>query len=395
MLKQRGNPSLHFFDRHLGIPAVAVLSRTRRKRASPAPSAIKTIGILKAGAIGDTVLISAVVADLRSAFPGASVIFFSGASNFEMASLLEGVDRVINVPVTNLFAGLKSIRSVAVDVLFDFGQWSRLEALFSFFSRAAFTIGFATPGQHRHFGHDIAVKHSCEVHELTNFRNLVNALGVPSHHPPFLKVPLPAHPGAFGYAVFHLWPGGRRRKLKEWPRERWRLLMQDFAGWGIQVVLTGSPFDRDRNDRLIASLASGATGFFRNAAGCSLKETAATLAGARLVVSVDTGLMHMAAALGVPLVALHGPTSSGRWGPVSPKAVIVESAMPGCGYISLGWENPPVPPACMDCISYETVRDACSALVQTQDGAQQNELPGVITRRLPRTRLLKSSATIN
>jgi len=88
---------LHFLDRYAGIPAVAILGHARRKRALP--SAIRTIGLLRTAAIGDTVLISAAIADLRAAFPGASVIFFAGPTNFEMASMLDGVNVVIKVPI--------------------------------------------------------------------------------------------------------------------------------------------------------------------------------------------------------------------------------------------------------------------------------------------------------
>jgi ADP-heptose:LPS heptosyltransferase len=376
MIRIRGNPLLHFVDRYAGIPAVTLLGRARFKRTLP--STIQSIGILKAGAIGDTVLISAVVRDLRAAFPHASVVFFSGESNFEIASLLEGVDQVVKLSVTNLVADWKSIRSVAVDVMLDFGQWSRMEALFSLYSRAAFTVGFCTPGQHRHCGYDVSVAHLPEVHELTNFRRLANALGVKTQNLPLLRTAPRDFPLAREYAVFHLWPGGSRRKLKEWPLDRWLLLIEQFATWDIPVILTGAPSDRDCNNRLMAGVSSHARGFVKNAAGLVLKETAETLAGAMLVVSVDTGLMHMAAALGVPLVALHGPTSSKRWGPVSDSAVVVESPAEGCGYISLGWEESPELPACMDCITYEIVRDVCLEILEKHDRFTQGK---VETRR--------------
>jgi len=74
----------------------------------------------------------------------------------------------------------------------------------------------------------------------------------------------------------------------------------------------------------------------------------------------------MAAALGVPLVALHGPTSSRRWGPISERAIAVDSSLDGCGYLHLGWEHSPHPLACMECIPYETVRGACRSILAKQ-----------------------------
>ena len=358
---------LHYLDRCVGIPALVLLACTRRKR--PLPSGIKSIGLLKAGAIGDTVLVSAVIADLRSAFPNASIIFFAGASNFEIANMLEGVNRVIELPILNPVAAMSAVRSIDVDVMVDFGQWSRVDALLSFLSKSRFTVGFRTSGQCRHHGYDLAVEHSSKVHELDNFRSLVHPLGAHARNIPFLRAPekAPAPTLAREYLAFHLWPGGRRRQLKEWPTNEWLRLVEEFASAEMGVVLTGSPSDRRRNDDFIASVVPRARAFVLNAAGSSLQRTAAILARASLVVSVDTGLMHLAAALGVPLVALHGPSSSKRWGPISQTAIVVESPIAGCGYISLGWESLPNPPACMEGIRFEVVRDACLATLEKRN----------------------------
>jgi heptosyltransferase III len=374
-VKERGNSTLHFFDRYAGIPAVAILGSLKAKRTLPSP--IQTLGLLKLGAIGDTILISAMIADLRAAFPEVSITFFAGKSNLELVQMLDGIERVIMVPTHNLSAGIKTVRSCPVDVLFDFGQWSRLEALLSIFSRASFTIGFRTCGQHRHFGYDRAVNHSFELHELDNIRLLGHCLGVETRSLPFLKPPESRRTDAHQYVVFHLWPGGRRKSLKEWPRERWLRLIEEFAGLERSVVLTGSPSDRERNAGLIASTPPAAREFVVNAAGCSLKESADLLAHAMLVVSVDTGLMHMAAALGVPLVALHGPTASKRWGPVGSDTTVVETTVGGCGYINLGWESQPLPPSCMEGICYEAVRDACRNILERPTNVSKNGLSGV------------------
>jgi ADP-heptose:LPS heptosyltransferase len=101
----------------------------------------------------------------------------------------------------------------------------------------------------------------------------------------------------------------------------------------------------------------------RNRAGLSLAATAALLAKARLVVSVNTGVMHLAAAVGVPLIALHGPTSARRWGPVGPRAIALESPCDGCGYLDLGFEYSRQPRHCMNAISYRMVHEACAQVL--------------------------------
>ena len=361
MVRLRGNRVLHFVDRYGGIPAVALLGALRGRRRFPA--SISSIALLKAGAIGDTVLLSAAVGDLRRAFPHAWLVLFSAESNYEIGRMLGGVSKVFRVPISNPVAALRILRSVPVDVILDFGQWSRAEALFSLASKSAFTAGFQTTAQYRHYGYDIAVEHSAEVHELENYRALVRTLGVQADSMPHLEA-LEANPLAErSYVVCHLWPGGINSDVKEWPLKNWTQLFGELMRRGLEVVLTGSLADRNRNQELTTSLPRDALDNVHNVAGLDLAKTAAVLAGARLVVSVNTGIMHMAAALGSSVVGLQGPTSSKRWGPIGEKSIAVDSTLKGCGYLNLGWEYPKNPPACMEAISLESVVHACDALL--------------------------------
>ena len=361
MIKLRGNPTLRFVDRYAGIPAIALLGALRRRRKFPA--SIGCVGLLKSAAIGDTVLMSAVISDLQRAFPHAALVLFSGESNYEIACMLEGLTNVFRVPIGNLLAALKVVRSVPVDVILDFGQWSRTEALLALGNQTAFTVGFRTAAQHRHYGYDIAVDHSSETHELENYRSLVRTLGVETESMPHLKA-LETNPFAErSYVVCHLWPGGIGSGLKEWPLRNWIQLLGELRRMGFEVVLTGSLVDRNRNEELMAGLPAHVFHKVHNTAGLDLPKTAAVLAGARLVVSVNTGIMHMAAALGSCVVGLQGPTSSKRWGPVGERTIAVDSTLKECGYLNLGWEYPKNPPACMEAVSFECVVDACDALL--------------------------------
>jgi ADP-heptose:LPS heptosyltransferase len=364
MIRKRGSPFLHYLDRYAGIPAVAVLGLMRPRRELPAR--IERFGFLRTAAIGDTVLISGAIADLRKAFPASQMVFFAGPSNFEVARMLYGIDEVVELPIVNFAASIRRIRSTEVDVMIDFGQWPRLDALLTLFSGALYTIGFQTKGQHRHFGYDATVQHSSNCHEIENFRSLVGILGVDPCSPPRLGVPISDNFGEANYAVFHLWPGGRRKKLKQWPAERWLELIEGMACRDLGVVLTGGPEDRCNNNDIITRVRLPVREFVKNAAGISLADCAGLIARSRLVVSVDTGVMHMASALGVPLVALHGPTSSKRWGPISECSIPVDSPLEGSGYINLGWEQSPGPLACMECISLEAVREACRSIKTKQ-----------------------------
>jgi heptosyltransferase I len=342
---------------------VSALGMARSKRTS-LPK-IRTIGMLKTAGIGDTVLLAGPLADLRAAFPDARIVLFVGSNNLEAARLLDGASSVVPLPIRNVPRALSLIRREPVDVMLDFGPWPRINALLTVCARASFTVGFRTSGQYRHYGYDAVVDHSRNVHEIENYRRLIGAIGVRGSHRPVLRPRFEKLDAAWlgrRFLVFHLWSGGSRADLKLWPIENWARLAEDLTAAGYDIALTGAEFDHGRNQNLIGDLTIARRNKLFNVAGWPLGRVASLLSRASLVVSVDTGVMHLAAALGTPLVALHGPTSPIRWGPVGPRAVTIESPVRG-GYLNLGWEAPAAPPPCMESISCETVLDACLNLL--------------------------------
>ena len=93
---------------------------------------------------------------------------------------------------------------------------------------------------------------------------------------------------------------GAAHFTKRWPAERWIALAQRLRDLGYGVVAVGGPDDRAAADAL--------TPFAVSAAGaCTLQETGALLARARVAITGDTGVMHMATGVGTPVVALFGP----------------------------------------------------------------------------------------
>jgi heptosyltransferase-1 len=101
------------------------------------------------------------------------------------------------------------------------------------------------------------------------------------------------------------------RPDKQWPEENWRTLTAELGVATDLIVPYGTEQERARATR-IASASPGAKVPDR----APLDAMAATIAGASFVVGVDTGLMHLAAALGVPLVAIFSASEPGLTGPM-------------------------------------------------------------------------------
>jgi lipopolysaccharide heptosyltransferase I len=104
-----------------------------------------------------------------------------------------------------------------------------------------------------------------------------------------------------------------RWRTKLWEIARWRELAAALLGDGIGVILTGS-----RDDTAMAeTICSGMSPSPLSLVGrLSLKQLAAVLRDVDLVITVDSGPMHIAAAMGTPVVALFGPTDPRRTGPL-------------------------------------------------------------------------------
>jgi ADP-heptose:LPS heptosyltransferase len=142
-----------------------------------------------------------------------------------------------------------------------------------------------------------------DEHETVRWCRLLAAAGIPAD-PGDLDIDAPPgpapHPGA---TVIH---PGASAPARRWPAERWAEVARAVPG---PVVVTAGPGE-ERLARTVAD-ASGAP----VVAGAGLGALAALVAGAARVLCADTGVAHLATALGTPSVVLFGPTSPARWGP--------------------------------------------------------------------------------
>lgn len=359
---ERGNKVLRALDVWAGIPLCALFGAVRGRRSSGPPARVLHIGLLRSAAIGDTVLLSAAVADLRASFPESRITLFTGGSNFGVAQLIPGIDRVVRLPIANPRMAVREIRSCgAFDVWIDFGQWPRFDALMSHLAESRFKAGFRTRGQHRHYVYDVCCEHRTDRHEVENFRALAALAGSRGDNPPRILAPEQGPEAPCGSVVFHMFPGGSRAAVKSWPSEQWLELGRLVVASGRSVVVTGSERDRDASVAFAANLPAGSA--LVTAGELGIAETARMLTSASAVVSVDTGVMHMASALGCNLVALHGPTSAKRWGPLNPNSIAIQSSYPVPPWIHLGFEGPRFGDACMRCIGVQEVFQGLMSLL--------------------------------
>ncbi len=151
-----------------------------------------------------------------------------------------------------------------------------------------------------------------DEHEVRRWCRLLLESGVPADpgdlhlEPP----PVAPPPAAVGATLVH---PGAASAARRWPPERWAMVAGSERAAGRPVVVTGGPGEEGRADEVAsrARLPPAA-----NLAGhTDLLELLAAVAAADRVVCADTGVAHMASAVGTPSVVLFGPTSPAEWGP--------------------------------------------------------------------------------
>ena len=122
-----------------------------------------------------------------------------------------------------------------------------------------------------------------------------------------------------GYAVI---VPGARWKTKRWPAEKFGKLASLLS---IKSIIVGSKSDKDIADQIV----SHSKGNSLSLAGrTTLKELIEIMRSARFVISNDSGPMHIAAALGVPVYAIFGPTDPIRTGPYGEGHTVIRSDTP-------------------------------------------------------------------
>jgi ADP-heptose:LPS heptosyltransferase len=369
---RRGSKKNRLLDLWVGTPLLNLLASLHRRRG--APVAPHRIGVMCSPALGDTLLFSAALQDLRSAFPAAHIVHLCFRQNLAAAEILPGADERLLLPLTSPWRCIRPLRAQRLDVLLDFTSWQRLTAFLTMVSGARYTVGFRTAGQHRSRGYDCVVEHSAALHEVDNFRALLRGSGlqtgdgspIPTVQSPAVAVPdvhdLPfaAEPNL---VVLHLWASGQRSWLREWPQQRWVELAQRLAERDTLFVVTGAPDDLGRIQSFVELLSAAGLRAAPFVSPDGFRTLTHLLRRARLVVSVNTGVMHLAAIAGARVLSLNGPNRNGRWGPVGPRAVGVEAPGEGCGFLHLGFNFDGHPTDCMERISVDQVFAAAQQLL--------------------------------
>lgn len=301
--------------------------------APPDTSSIDRILVLQLCPIGDTLFGTPAIRALRRRFPRAYIADVTWSANREVLEGNPHLDRVIlcrsGLQLPRLLSALADEDFDAVVGLSNIGSW------LSLFTRATVRVGFNS--QTLGWFYSSPVPDRRERHAIDYCLDVVAALGA---EPDGRRMDLPVGPADRAWArrlltasaqaaplrvAIH--PGGRHFPAKRWPASGFAHVADYLVGqYGAQVVVVGGP-DDVKLARVLAEEARLAEPLVV-AGRTSLKQTAAILEQCDVFIGNDSSPLHMAQAVGTPVVALFGPTDPGNFGPQGPYDVVVRRAVP-------------------------------------------------------------------
>jgi ADP-heptose:LPS heptosyltransferase len=358
--------TLQQVDRRLGPLAHGILQPLRLVRRRP-PEAVRRLLIVKFWGLGSLTLLGPAVRVLRRRFPDAEIDLLTLESNTTYARRLGAFDNILYLSLGRGWSGtivgigrmLRAIRRRRYDRLYDFEFLTHFSALIARLSRARWIVGYSAPEVWRGGFFDETVAFNRYWHVARNARSLaggengrdvaleemIRPAATAAGHKEAARA-LADGPVASGRPIVVVNPNAGQLALeRRWPRERFVTLVNGLLGSSdaaarlgiapgdLRVVLIGAPDEREYVESIrLATLRPDAVDDM--AGRLSIDGLLALLERSALLVSNDSGPLHLAAALGRPVVAMFGPETPVMYAPLSPRAAVLYR-----------------PPACSPCIN--------------------------------------------
>jgi ADP-heptose:LPS heptosyltransferase len=337
----------------------------RPKQVGRALPSVSRLLLIRPGGIGDAVLLAPVVEQLRKSFPDARIEILAEKRNGRAFALCSDVDKVLFYDrPKDLFA----ILSNNYDVIIDSEQWHRLSAIVARMIRSQVKIGYGTNERKRLFTHSIGYSH--DSYEVASFFELLKPLEIEPPSTilsPFLTVPAVDQRIADkmlgnlqGKPFVAIFPGASIAE-RCWGVEKFHQLAKRLIDEGSSVVVVGGKEDIATGRAIVDGLS------VLNLTGkTSLCGTAGVLNRSQLLISGDSGVLHIGVGLGTPTVSLFGPGIAAKWAPRGKHHIVINHKLPCSPCTRFGTTPPcPIGAKCIQDISVDEVFAAVQKLLNT------------------------------
>jgi ADP-heptose:LPS heptosyltransferase len=351
-----------------------LLQRWLRRRPVPAlPSAPQRILILKPCCLGDVLLTTPLVATIRASYPAAEITYAVGPWARPMVADSPAVDQILTLPERwspGVFSAVvDALRRRRFEIVFVPDR-SPVLTLLVWLAQIPVRVGLDSAGRGFAYTHPAPAGRGV-IHEAALYSSLAAAAGLPQPPERLFFVPtqagraaaeqlIGARSGEGPLVVLH--PGGGKNPgielpRKRWLPERWAAVADALAAAGAEIWIVGGPGDEDAVAALQAAMLGGATAHVRRWPWDTL---GALLERAELFLGHDTGMMHLATAVGTPTLAVFGPSDPQSYGPYGAhtRTLWRPTAESPCFWMG---EALPECPCAMQCMRNVAVADVLAA----------------------------------
>jgi ADP-heptose:LPS heptosyltransferase len=319
---------MKLIDRYIG-DALLRFFALWKKSTKPLPRPIKKILIIKLIAMGDLIVITPLVRTLKQAYPDAQIDLVAAT---RVKPIVENTTLYNHVYYLSFgFDFLWSfIRNVSLfrkenyDLILDLEFYYRLTTLLARLSRPQYLLGFDLQTT-RTKVFDSAIAYDPDVHVSDAYLNLATSLQI--KHLDRTLEPLTINKRDQDIAdhivtdpefiMVHIGTSARAIS-RRWDSTNWAKLFAVMTET-TQVVLIGGSEEAD----LVKNISLPHRNLLNLINQLNIPQTAALMKRAKLYIGLDTGPTHLAAAMGVPIVAMYGPNTPLRWGPYTQNASII------------------------------------------------------------------------
>lgn len=307
-----------------------------RRSAPPLPAAPRSVLIVKPCCVGDVLLTTPLVAAIRGGYPNAEITYAVGRWSQPMVANNPHVDRVLVVPDRWTFGSLlavgREIRSRRLAIAFV-PERSPLLTLLLWLARVPARVGLDSAGRGFAYTHPVSVP-SFPIHEADLYNLLASAAGL--DQPPHRLFFTPSRSAqatakqlvdeiARDKPLIVLHPGGGQNPgmtlpRKRWLPGRWAAVADTLARDGSQLLIVGGPGEEDVVAAVRSAMREPAEAIVRR---WDWDELGALIKQSSLFLGHDTGMMHLATAVGTPTLAVFGPSDPQMYGPYSDRGAYV------------------------------------------------------------------------
>jgi lipopolysaccharide heptosyltransferase II len=302
-------------------------------------SDVQRLLFVKPSSLGDIIHALPVLDALRRHFTRARITWLVKREWAELVERVEGVDEIVTVEpgLYGWLGAVPRLRASGFDLAIDLQGLFRSGAM-AWLSGAIRRIGFANAREGSSWFYTLRVPvPTTEIHAVDRYLLITDAMGISRKAEPAFRFRLSSSDdqrvdellsrrGVKGGSRWVAMNVSARWPTKRWPIRSFAGLIDHLAAAGIgPVVLVGAPGDGGAADD-VSRLASRPPVSLVGQTGIGLLP--ALLRKASVLVTNDSGPMHVAAAVGTPVVAMFGPTSPTRTGPYGTSHHVLRTGIP-------------------------------------------------------------------